>query len=90
MNGEQNVQGINISDYFKKKEKGLIDVAKLGKNFAVSIRKFSPDTGEEADPQVVGLTINAITAARENLQKQIDDLDAMMLDLDALSKVPIK
>ena len=50
----------------------------------MSVKRFNPDDGSEADPQIVGISINQLEAMKADLQKQINDIDAMIADLNTL------
>jgi len=86
MDEQQQVQGINISDYLTKKEKGLIDVVKLGKDYAISFKRFNPETGEEVAPRIAGISLVNLEGAKVNLQNQIRNIDIMIADLKSLDK----
>jgi len=75
---------INIKDYIEKKEKGLISIAKLGSGFAMSSKKFNPDTGEEAEPEVAGFHIQDLEKIKTGLQKTIADIDVLIEDINVL------
>jgi len=78
------VSGINIIDYPKKKTAGLVDLAKIGKAHAISVRRFSSETGEEIDPQIIAISIKSLEDSKTSLQRQMDAIDIIISDIKAL------
>ena len=78
--------GINVSDYLDKKKKGLIVVAKVGDDFAMSVAQFDQHTGKKARSQVVGIAKEDLEKQKESHEKSIADIEAMIADLDDLDK----
>lgn len=79
-----NVSGINILDYKKSKRSELISIAKIGNAFVASIKRFSIETGDEGDPQVIALDIKQLELNKENLLLQLSGLDELISNLKAL------
>ena len=75
---------IDVKNYVEKKEKGLVSVAKLGNDFAISVKKFSPETGEELDPDVEGFKFKQLEKIKSGLQEAIASIDSLIADVSAL------
>ena len=81
---DQEVAGINIRDYKKRKDAGFISVAKVGDAFAIAVKAFDPESGLEGRPQVYGIAIEDVKAQKENMVKASEDLQILITDLEAL------
>ena len=75
---------VDVKKYIEKKEKGLNSIAKIGDAYAISSKKFDPETGEALEPEVVSVSIKELTENKEELQKEILDIDTLKTDLEAL------
>jgi hypothetical protein len=82
---DDQIAGINISDYAAMKEKGLITVAKIGDAFAIAVKVFSVSTGEELKPMVYGIALEEVEEQRVNLLQAVDDMQALLTDLEVLN-----
>ncbi len=74
----------NIENYIERKKAKLLSVAKIGSGFAISQKRFNPETGEEAAPLVEGFHLNDIEKVKIDLQKAIADTDALVADINNL------
>ena len=75
---------IEPKDYIVAKEKGLISTAKLEAEFAINLRRFSPEDGTEINPTRFNIKPEELQAAREMLVSELANLDIMIADLEAL------
>lgn len=75
---------IDVKKYIEKKEKGLASVAKIGNAFAISVKNFDPQTGEELDPGVEGFKLKQVEDLKIGLQEAIANIDALIEDINAL------
>ena len=86
MEQNQQVGGINISDYQAKKTTGLLSISKIGDAYAITAKTFSATTGAEEKPQVYGISIDDLNAQKEQLLKSISDIEFLVADFKALDK----
>lgn len=75
---------MDYKNYVDKKAKGLITLSKVGDAFAVSTKKFNPETGDEMAPEVLGVSVTEAQTAKESLQAQIADIDTFITDCNSL------
>ena len=75
---------IDIKNYIEQKEKELASIAKIGNDFAISIRRFNPETGEEVDPLVEGFKLKQVEDLKIGLQKAIANIEVFIEDINAL------
>ena len=76
---------ISADQYLIKKEKGLVSIAKIGAAYALVMRKFNPETGEEVAPEIQALEISQLQAQQAQFQSAIDAIGQMISDMEALS-----
>jgi len=53
---------INLSDFAKKVNMGIITPQKVGKNYILAIKRFDPDTGVEIEPHILPISIDKLEA----------------------------
>lgn len=75
---------MDISDYIDRKAAGLVIVGKIGEAYAIAVRTWNKDTGDELKPLTESLDIEKLQEQRLELQKSIDNIDALIADLEAL------
>lgn len=73
-----------IADYSNKKESGIITIAKVGDDHAITVKTFSRETGEELHPEVYTLSIAALKNQKAELVKEVNDLEGLITDLEIL------
>ncbi len=73
-----------IEDYKDGKVRGLVTLAKVGAAFVIAKKQFDPSTGDELDPVVIGVDKKQFEDKKESLLKQIENIDAMIADMEAL------
>lgn len=61
-------------------------IASVGDAFAISSKKFDPDTREQLKTEVVGIGLEDIEKQRDALLKQLAQLDAVIADMKALKE----
>ncbi len=77
---------IEIRNYRKLKQKKAVTVARVGDGYAINITKFDPVTGDRLPSETVAFDRRGIEQAKAELQSTIDDLDALIADMDATDK----
>ena len=77
---------MDILKYQDQKKAGFVDVKRYGAEFAITARRFDPATGEEVAPEVGVMNRASIVAQRDAAQAQVDGLNALLADMDALTK----
>lgn len=83
----EEIQGINISDYKEKQEKGIINAVKLGDDFILLVKSFSADTGEEVKPsRAIPITLDQLDKMKvdmaANFAKQTEAHQKALADID--------
>jgi len=73
-----------IEKYRDKKARGLIRVVRINNAYAVAERRFDPETGQEIDPEVYAISLDALQSLRLRLSDQIAILDEIIADLQAI------
>lgn len=76
---------INVKEYTEKKAKKLATLAKIGDSYAVAIKQFDPDTGEEKEAEIQAVGLDQLQTRRQELVDEIADIDAMIADIDAIA-----
>jgi len=71
-------------NYTSLKTSQNIQMVKIGDSFAVSIKKYNPDTGEPVTPVIEAIDRKQIQALKDNLLAQIVQLDEVLKDMDSL------
>lgn len=77
---------MNISDYAEKKKSGAVEVLKLRGGYALAQRQWDAQTGKEQDPVIIAIRIPKLIEAKEGFQKQIDNIDLLISDIEGLKK----
>ncbi len=78
---------MTVEEYATRKAAGMVEIVKIGAAHAIVTRKFSPDTGEEIQPEIQALDIKQLQDQQSVLQIQIDAIGTMISDMQALTKV---
>ena len=81
---------IDLKDYNDKKTKGLVTVIKTDPNpddleavtYAVSTKKYDANTGERLPDEVVGVSKKELEDKKTELQAEIDQIDAFLVDAE--------
>lgn len=76
---------MDYTKYIEKKAKGLAEVVTAGGGYAFAFKKFDPETGEQALPEIQAVGLDELNTAKTNLQNQITDIEAVIADIQALS-----
>lgn len=76
---------MDIKNYIRKKASGLVVLAKVGGGFAVSYKKFNPETGEALNDDIVSVNVDELNKEKTELLNQIADVDAILADIIALN-----
>lgn len=77
---------INIKKYQEKKEAGLVSLVKAGDSYAMATKKFDPEDGADLPDEVEGVHMKELTDKKSSLQEEIIDIDAFIVDCEALDK----
>lgn len=75
---------IDLKNYKTKKDQGLMAVAKVGDACAIYSKRFSQENGSEDTPVVVAIDVASLQDARARLQAQIQDINDVLADIEAL------
>ena len=75
---------IDIKNYIKNKEAGLVSISKVGSGLVLSQKQFDVATGEEKDPLVAGFHLKDVEKLKEGLEKTINDFDVLIEDSKTL------
>ena len=74
--------------YAEQKQKGLITIIRKGvvenKTYNISIKVFSPNTGEENSTHNEQIILSVLMAKKAELQKEANAIDAICADCEAL------
>lgn len=76
-------QAYDASTYLKRKSVGAVKLLNTGSGYAVAEKQFDPTTGIVLPDSVSGVTIAELTAQRDALQAQIDQINQFIADLKA-------
>ena len=77
---------MNVSNYAEKKKSGAVEVFKLRGGYALSQRVWDTETGKEKEPLIIAIRIPKLLEAKKEFQDQIDNIDLLISDLEALKK----
>ena len=75
---------INISSYEEDKKNWLVTLAKVGAAYAISKKKFDPESGKELAPEVIALDRNDLIVKKEQLNQDVKQIDLLLADLEDL------
>lgn len=75
---------VSAEQYSDKKAKGLVTVVKVGAAYAMVVKKFNGETGEEMPAEVFAVDSAQLESQKATLQAQITQIDIMLADLAAL------
>ena len=72
---------INLEDYRELKKKNVVSIAKTGaSSYAVSFKRFNPNTGETLPSEVLEAKLKDFEGAKLELQKKIEEIDTFIAD----------
>jgi len=71
---------MEIKDYKVVKEKGFISIKKVGGKYIYNLRRFSPLTGEEINPEIDEINITKMESLSKELQSQLNCLNELISD----------
>lgn len=76
---------IDLKSYNEKEVNGLATLVRITKDtFAVSYKKFDTNNGEALPEDVLGGNISDIITRREELQEEVNRIDAFIAKFNAL------
>lgn len=75
-----------FENYRERKQKNLASLIKIGDVIVLSVKRFSPETGEKISDDLVHLNIDSLKQTKEQLQKHIADIDELLADIENISK----
>jgi len=75
---------MDLTTYSTAKAADQVAVAKLNDAYVLSVKKFNPGTGEAIAPEVQAVDSSKVQAQIITLQGQMDSLNALLADLEAL------
>jgi hypothetical protein len=79
---------MDISNYKNLKESNNISLSKIGESFAIVVNKYNPDTGVKVAPIIEAVGKENVLALKENLLKQLEQVEEVLKDMDNLEKPP--
>ena len=80
---------LNIKKYQEKKEAGLVSLVKAGDSYAMATKKFDPENGADLPDEVEGIHLKELTDKKKELQDEIVEIDAFIVDCEKLDVVKI-
>ena len=80
---DQRIQ-LDLTKYTEQKERGNIVISKVGDKVIIQVKRYSPETGEQTDSFMQEIKREALLDTKANLQAQMNAIDAMIADIDAL------
>ena len=78
------VKFMDITKYIEKRDLGLAEVIKAGGGYALAFKRWSADSGEQEEPEIQAVDLDALTKQKKDLQGQIDDIEALKADITTL------
>ena len=75
---------INLKRFTELEAKGAAEVVKAGNSYAVSYKKFDPETGEARPNEVYGVDLDGLLAERDRLEFQIAEIDSFIAKAKSL------
>jgi hypothetical protein len=75
---------IDISNVEKKLKAGLIALAKVGNAYALSKKRFDPETGKEVEPEVQALDLADLESQKSKLLDAANQIDVLISHLKSL------
>jgi len=75
---------IDIKNYLDKKARGLATLTKIMGGYAIAFQKFSPEDGSQLEPEIQAISVDELNKQKADLQAQIEDIDAVLADIEAL------
>ena len=77
---------MEISNYKDLKDKGKIEIVKLGNSFAMVKKQYHPDTGESVSPKIEAFGKENVLELKGNLLKQLEQIDDILADIEEIEK----
>jgi len=77
---------MNYKDYIEKKDNGLSEIVKAGGGYAIAIKQWDKNTGKTEEPEIQAVDLDELAKKKEELQKEIADIDQVIADCSALDK----
>jgi len=77
---------MNYKDYVEKKDKGLSEIVKAGSGYAIAFKRWDEETGEVEEPEIQAVDLDELASKKEELQKEIADIDLVVADCKILDK----
>jgi hypothetical protein len=78
---------MDYKNYLEKKESGNASLVKINNNFALSFKKYSPETGEEETPDIRALSKKELEDEKQRLTDEIAGIDSVIKEMDSLVEV---
>ena len=75
---------INLKRFTELEAKGAAEVVKAGNSYAVSYKKFDPETGEALSNEVYGVNLTDLLMEKKYLQFQIAEIDRFIAKAESL------
>ena len=75
---------MNITNFRKLKDRGLMEVKRYGPDYMLVKRKFDPDTGEEKNPDVEAFKREQFEALLAQHQEAVMEITALLQAFDSV------
>jgi len=76
----------NLSDYQIKKERKLLSLSKVRNAYAIAMKRFNPETGEQLADEVSAVGMDEVDTRIAELNKQLKEIQDFKADLEALGE----
>lgn len=77
-----------FDNYTDRKSKGLVTLGTSGLSYVDAVwneKRFDPTTGEESEPMQQQISLDDVKSQRDSLSSQLDNLNTLIEDIEALS-----
>lgn len=75
---------LDAKRYSELKAEGIVTISKVGNDHILTVKKYSQNTGVETLPEMTRLDIRDLQGRKVSLQQEIDAIDVMIADCQAL------
>jgi len=75
---------VNISNVEENLKAGLMVFVKIGNSYAVSKKRFDPETGKEVEPEVQALDLADLESQKSKLLSAANQIEVLVAHLKSL------
>ena len=79
-----NVAGVDVSEWAERRAAGNITIQKFGQGYLMTIKKFNPNDGSEAEPQFAKVQLKQLEDQKKALQDQITNAEASIVEFNTI------